>query len=184
MLLWKCVVPGILIAISCAACSQMPNTAKHYVPVVSDAMRDDSHMLLDEPDNCEEFDCISTLVRDLEDQTGSLRLQIDDIGTHNGSVDGAESETEQLSSDVDDLISRVQALRGDAVYNGDDTLEVKCFALEERLDSLLKSVNTLHDQIQLAQSDSDYRHNTGIEEINNSMDDVESNMGEVLADSK
>lgn len=128
-----------------------------------------------------EVSYISGEVRELESKVASLRLEVDEILKHRGSLDDAQTASAEIISGADALIDRLGYLQTKATEHQLD-LASKCDALEQSLEDLKTSASNLHENIETAMTNPRYRHHEGIPEMQSNMEDTESNASAASSD--
>ena len=130
-----------------------------------------------------ELEEIASDVGDMNRKVQNLRDDLDEIAHHHGDVDSAEMDAETIVRESQDAIDRVETLVSDAEEAGDGDIAAKARTMETSLSELHISMSTLHDNLETAQSDTRYRHQEGIGEMSENMDDVETKAQEAEEES-
>jgi chromosome segregation ATPase len=184
---------SLLIALTCCACGNgtdhapIPPTA--ITPATPELNRgyqqtkgNASHAVLGDDELDDQFSELSHDADDIQIKVSSLRDEVDELISHHGDVDTAESDSDDIVTHTRELLERVEELKSRAGDTNHDDIETKCDSLETSLNKLLLSASELHDTVETAQQDGNYRHHEGVSEMSDSMDDVETHSQEVTSD--
>lgn len=183
---------GVICVMGCFGCSSnssrapsMPVAQKISISTVPLASNPVSCVRDSESDDLGyEFSRLLIDADQLQTKVQSLRDSIDEIVAHRGDIHEAESTSDEIIAETQALLDRVQSLRSSAEQAENEEIAEKCLVLEASLGNLHTSVSELHDNIELAESDSIFRHHDGVDAMSDGMDDVETNAVEVTSDAQ